>query len=76
MLFLQLCTYYLYLKYVHPFILALCTIVPLSPDEVLRKGTGTLCEALLMVQASFDCFNICFLSKGSDTALSMKTAGF
>lgn len=47
----QLCTYYLYLKYVHPFIFALCTIVPLAPDEVLRKGTGTLCEALLMVQA-------------------------
>jgi DNA polymerase epsilon subunit 1 len=61
-------TYYLYMKYVHPFIFALCTIIPLSPDdvilyiftfyyspnyflEVLRKGSGTLCEALLMVQA-------------------------
>ncbi|KAK2153411.1 hypothetical protein LSH36_298g04118 [Paralvinella palmiformis] len=44
-------TYYLYMKYVHPFIFALCTIIPLEPDEVLRKGSGTLCEALLMVQA-------------------------
>ncbi|KAI9789585.1 MAG: DNA polymerase epsilon catalytic subunit [Candelina submexicana] len=44
-------TYYLYMKYVHPFIFALCTIIPLNPDDVLRKGTGTLCEMLLMVQA-------------------------
>ena len=44
-------TYYLYMKYVHPFIFSLCTIVPLNPDDTLRKGTGTLCEMLLMVQA-------------------------
>ncbi|KAF2122520.1 hypothetical protein BDV96DRAFT_482096 [Lophiotrema nucula] len=44
-------TYYLYMKYVHPFIFSLATIIPLSPDDVLRKGTGTLCEMLLMVQA-------------------------
>jgi hypothetical protein len=44
-------TYYLYMKYVHPFIFSLCTIIPLNPDDVLRKGTGTLCEMLLMVQA-------------------------
>lgn len=44
-------TYYLYMKYVHPFVFSLCTIIPLRPDEVLRKGTGTLCEMLLMVQA-------------------------
>ncbi len=44
-------TYYLYYKYVHPFIFSLCTILPLNPDDVLRKGTGTLCEMLLMVQA-------------------------
>ncbi|CAJ0578382.1 unnamed protein product, partial [Mesorhabditis spiculigera] len=44
-------TYYLYQKYVHPFIFALCTIIPLGPDDVLRKGSGTLCEALLMVEA-------------------------
>lgn len=44
-------TYFLYMKYVHPFIFSLCTIVPLGPDDTLRKGTGTLCEMLLMVQA-------------------------
>ena len=44
-------TFYLYMKYVHPFIFSLCTILPLGPDDVLRKGTGTLCEMLLMVQA-------------------------
>ncbi|RDW77291.1 DNA polymerase epsilon [Coleophoma cylindrospora] len=44
-------TYYLYMKYVHPFIFSLCTIIPLGADAVLRKGTGTLCEMLLMVQA-------------------------
>ncbi|RNA10734.1 DNA polymerase epsilon catalytic subunit A [Brachionus plicatilis] len=44
-------TYYLYMKYVHPFIFALCTIIPMEPDSVLRKGSGTLCEMLLMVQA-------------------------
>ncbi|XP_040567537.1 DNA polymerase epsilon catalytic subunit A [Lepeophtheirus salmonis] len=44
-------TYYLYMKYVHPFCYALCTIIPMEPDEVLRKGSGTLCEALLCVEA-------------------------
>lgn len=44
-------TYYLYMKYVHPFIFSLCTIIPLNPDDTLRKGTGTLCEMLLSVQA-------------------------
>ncbi|KAL2752065.1 hypothetical protein ACRALDRAFT_1052995 [Sodiomyces alcalophilus JCM 7366] len=44
-------TYYLYMKYVHPFIFSLCTILPLGGDDTLRKGTGTLCEMLLMVQA-------------------------
>lgn len=44
-------TYYLYMKYVHPFIFSLCTVVPLGGDDTLRKGTGTLCEMLLMVQA-------------------------
>ncbi|KAF5353866.1 hypothetical protein D9756_007244 [Leucocoprinus leucothites] len=41
-------TYYLYMKYVHPFIFSLCNIIPLNPDEVLRKGSGTLCKTLLM----------------------------
>ncbi|KAL8359001.1 hypothetical protein RB601_008139 [Gaeumannomyces tritici] len=44
-------TYYLYMKYVHPFVFSLCTILPLGPDDTERKGTGTLCEMLLMVQA-------------------------
>ncbi|KAH7029069.1 uncharacterized protein B0I36DRAFT_363662 [Microdochium trichocladiopsis] len=44
-------TYYLYMKYIHPFIFSLCTILPLGGDDTLRKGTGTLCEMLLMVQA-------------------------
>jgi DNA polymerase epsilon subunit 1 len=40
------------MKYVHPFIFSLCNIIPLTPDEVLRKGSGTLCETLLMVRVS------------------------
>lgn len=44
-------TFYLYMKYVQPFIFSLCTIIPLGPDDVLRKGTGTLCETLLMAEA-------------------------
>ncbi|KAK6054966.1 DNA polymerase family B [Cooperia oncophora] len=54
-------TYYLYMKYVHPFVFALCTIIPLGPDDVLRKGSGTLCEALLMVEAFHS--NIVFPNK-------------
>jgi DNA polymerase epsilon subunit 1 len=44
-------TYYLYMKYVNPFIYSLCNLIPLTPDEVLRKGSGTLCETLLMAEA-------------------------
>ncbi|TIB63670.1 hypothetical protein E3P77_03431 [Wallemia ichthyophaga] len=44
-------TYYLYMKYIHPFVFSLCNIIPLNPDDVLRKGSGTLCETLLMVEA-------------------------
>jgi DNA polymerase epsilon subunit 1 len=44
-------TYYLYMKYVHPFTFSLCNIIPLKPDDVLRRGSGTLCEHLLMVQS-------------------------
>uniref|UniRef100_A0A1I7UZR9 DNA polymerase epsilon catalytic subunit n=1 Tax=Caenorhabditis tropicalis TaxID=1561998 RepID=A0A1I7UZR9_9PELO len=54
-------TYYLYMKYVHQFIFALCTIIPLGADDVLRKGSGTLCEALLMVEAFHN--NIVFPNK-------------
>lgn len=31
-------TYYLYMKYVHPFIFALCTIIPMEPDEVCHSS--------------------------------------
>lgn len=44
-------TYYLYEKYVHLFVFSLCTIIPMGSEDVLRKGSGTLCEALLMVEA-------------------------
>lgn len=44
-------TYYLYCVYVHNFIFSLSTIIPMGPEDVLRKGSGTLCEALLMVEA-------------------------
>ena len=63
-------TYYLYMKYVHPFVYALCTIIPLEPDEVLRKGSGTLCEALLCVEA-FNA-NIVFPNK-QETILNKAT---
>ncbi|KAL7068256.1 putative DNA polymerase epsilon catalytic subunit [Cryptosporidium serpentis] len=44
-------TYYLYKTYVHRFIFALATIIPLPGEELLRRGTGTLCEHLLMKEA-------------------------
>ena len=62
-------TYYLYMKYVHPFIFALCTIIPMEPDEVLRKGSGTLCETLLMVQAFHG--NIIFPNKQEAVSVHM-----
>ncbi|KAJ8521909.1 hypothetical protein ONZ45_g1426 [Pleurotus djamor] len=62
-------TYYLYMKYVHPFIFSLCTIIPLKPDEVLRKGSGTLCESLLMVEAY--CGNIIMPNKHEESHGSM-----
>ena len=50
----------------------------MEPDEVLRKGSGSLCEALLMVEAfraniiypnkagfSLDGMNIALLKKGN-----------
>lgn len=44
-------TYYLFLKYVKPFIFSLCTLIPYGPVSVLNKGSGTLCEALLLAEA-------------------------
>lgn len=57
-------TYFLYMKHIHDFIFALCTIIPMYPDEVLRKGSGTLCENLLMAAASER--NIIFPNKKSE----------
>ncbi|KAG5467022.1 hypothetical protein LSCM1_01201 [Leishmania martiniquensis] len=54
-------TWYLYQKYVHPFIFSLATIIPMPPDDVLRKGSGGLCESLLMVQAEAN--NVVFPNK-------------
>ena len=36
-------TFFLYMKHIHGFIFALASIIPMYPDEVLRKGSGTLC---------------------------------
>uniref|UniRef100_A0A0N5A8U1 DNA polymerase epsilon catalytic subunit n=1 Tax=Syphacia muris TaxID=451379 RepID=A0A0N5A8U1_9BILA len=66
-------TYYLYMKYVHPFVFALCTIIPLGPDDVLRKGSGTLCEALLMVEAFHR--NIIFPNKQVQTTNKFTSDG-
>ena len=54
-------TYYLYMKHIHDFIFALCTIIPFGPDDVLRRGSGTLCENLLMAEAFLK--NIIFPNK-------------
>ena len=43
-------TYYLYKKHIHDFIFALGTIIPMNTDEVLRKGSGTLCENVINQQ--------------------------
>ena len=42
----------LFQKYIQPFTFSLCTIIPYAPQKVLRRGSGALCEALLMNQAS------------------------
>jgi DNA polymerase epsilon subunit 1 len=62
-------TYYLYMKYVNPFVFSLCNIIPMNPDDVLRRGSGTLCETLLMVQA-FQA-NVLIPNKHQDDALKM-----
>jgi DNA polymerase epsilon subunit 1 len=60
-------TYYLYMKYIHDFIFALCSIIPYGPDDVLRKGSGTLCESLLMNQAYHA--NVIFPNKHVDNPI-------
>ena len=50
-------TYYLYMKYVHPFIFALCTIIPLEPDEVSNSYFSWV---FLSFSLSFPLFFISF----------------
>lgn len=38
-------TYYLYQTYVHMFVFSLCTIIPMGPDDVLRKASVRFCIA-------------------------------
>ncbi|EQC32684.1 hypothetical protein SDRG_09658 [Saprolegnia diclina VS20] len=66
-------TFYLYDKYVHLFVFSLCTIIPLGSEDVLRKGSGTLCEALLMVEAYEG--NIICPNKQTSTALGASYQG-
>ena len=44
-------TYYLYMKYVHPFIFALCTIIPMEPDEV-SASPGPLPDRVFLLLCS------------------------
>jgi DNA polymerase epsilon subunit 1 len=62
-----LATYFLFKKYIQDFIFALCTVIPTQGDEVLRKGSGTLCEMLLMAEA-FQA-NVVFPNKHTEEAL-------
>ncbi|VWU50294.1 DNA polymerase epsilon catalytic subunit A, putative, partial [Hepatocystis sp. ex Piliocolobus tephrosceles] len=58
-------TFYLYDKFIHNFLFALCSIIPMNPDDVLRQGSGTLCEQLLMAEAYKK--NILFPNKSKPT---------
>jgi len=66
-------TYYLYMQYVNPFIFSLCNIIPMTPSDVLRKGSGTLCEVLLQVQAFRG--NIVCPNKHKDDPLKVRISG-
>jgi len=49
-------TFYLYQKYIHPFIFALCTIIPMEPDEVKK----ILYIVQLIYIRFFLNYNLCF----------------
>ena len=59
-------TYYLYMKYVHPFIFALCTILPMDPDEVRiairclgeSLGRGSLREGAASAKRVFRTYSV------------------
>ena len=59
--------YYLYKKHIHDFIFALCTIIPTFPDEVLRKGSGTLCENVFTFEIKINIFEIKLLMAAAYT---------
>lgn len=44
-------TFHLYYKFVHPHIYSICSLIPTPPVQALCKGSGTLCEALLISEA-------------------------
>lgn len=44
-------TYYLYIKYVHPHVFSISSIIPLPTVQILCRGSGTLCEALLFSES-------------------------
>ena len=57
-------TYYLYMKYVHPFIFALCTIIPMEPDEVclcLNEFVGPVSFYIMMFFFSSQAVIICIM---------------
>ncbi|AFZ81656.1 DNA polymerase epsilon, catalytic subunit a, putative [Theileria equi strain WA] len=64
-------TYFLFIKFIHNFIFALCSIVPLPPNDTLRQGTGTLCENLLMAEAYSN--NILFPNKHTQKSIRYYT---
>ena len=45
-------TLLLYQKLVHAFTFSVASVLPLNCDQVLRKGSGYLCESLLMANAA------------------------
>ena len=50
-------TYYLYMKYVHPFIFALCTIIPMEPDEVrVYSSSKTFTKILIKIAKVLEWF--------------------
>lgn len=61
-------TYYLYMKYVHPFIFALCTIIPMEPDEVSDQPHDAYCTSL-----TSNCVRVYF---GRGTQCSSFFSGF
>lgn len=45
-------TYYLYQTYVHMFVFSLCTIIPMGPDDVLRKASQNQTRSRIISSAA------------------------